>query len=424
MNYKRLFIIILAIIFLMFVVVPNYILAINLYKQPTGTNKELSYFPQTYEESKSRFETYDEAFQNRWKDVKKTSYVITQKENLSIDLLQADAVKEKKKLVIISSGTHGIEGYTGSAMQDVFVKDYLSHLDPATTGVLLVHSVNPWGMKHFRRYTENNVDLNRNFIYDWNSFDRSVNKKYTDLQGFMEKSSGIGNIVLHDSAFYGELGYNAITKGTGIIKEALLNGQYTNPKGVYYGGNGDEPSTAYMKQVFEKVLKSPYEDIIHIDLHTGYGPRYQMSIFSSVAETMKEQEAKKAFNYPLVLTPDSKEFYVTNGDITEYFYKLKTKIAPQKKLYSTTFEFGTFGEDTMASIQSLKRTIEENQLYQNGTKNKASSDIIHNRYKELFYPSETKWRLKTVKDFRQALTGVMENKGFFITAPTSSGGTS
>ncbi|MCD7035183.1 M14 family metallopeptidase [Metabacillus sp. GX 13764] len=410
---KKLLLIIVSALFLLFFLAPNYLLAINQYKSPEGNGGELSYFPESYDGSKARFSTYSSLFQDKWKDVKETSYRVDQKENLSIDLLQADAAKEKKKLVILSSATHGIEGYTGSAMQDVFVKEYLKKLDPETTGVLLIHGVNPWGMKHFRRYTKNNVDLNRNFIYDWNNFDRNTNKKYTELSAFMEKPSGISSIGIHDSAFYGELAVKAATKGTSVIKDALLNGQYTNPKGVYYGGNGDEPSTVIMKQLFEKVLKGPYQDIIHIDLHTGYGPRYQMSIFSSVSETMKEAEAKKAFRYPLVFTPDSKEFYVTNGDMTEYFYKRKTAIAPEKKLYSTTFEFGTLGDDTIGSIQSLKRTIEENQLFQHGTNSSASRTIIQNRYKEMFYPSEAEWRIKAVKDFRQALNGVMMNKGFF-----------
>ena len=31
-------------------------------------------------------------------------------------------------------------------------------------GVVLVHGLNPYGFAHFTRTTENNVDLNRNFI--------------------------------------------------------------------------------------------------------------------------------------------------------------------------------------------------------------------------------------------------------------------
>ena len=39
--------------------------------------------------------------------------------------------------------------------------------------LLLIHSVNPYGMAHYRRMNENNVDLNRNGIHD---FSRVVNR--------------------------------------------------------------------------------------------------------------------------------------------------------------------------------------------------------------------------------------------------------
>ena len=35
---------------------------------------------------------------------------------------------------------------------------------PKDVGVVLVHGLNPYGFAHFTRTTENNVDLNRNFI--------------------------------------------------------------------------------------------------------------------------------------------------------------------------------------------------------------------------------------------------------------------
>jgi hypothetical protein len=91
--------------------------------------------------------------------------------------------------VIHSSGVHGVEGYLGSAVQVRFLHELLlrSGTDDAvddrrspsasspyssstcfTRGnvrkVLLIHSVNPYGMRHHRRTNENNVDLNRNVL--------------------------------------------------------------------------------------------------------------------------------------------------------------------------------------------------------------------------------------------------------------------
>ncbi|KMJ59375.1 hypothetical protein AB685_00335 [Bacillus sp. LL01] len=259
-----------------------------------------------------------------------------------------------------------------------------------------------------RRYNENNVDLNRNFIYDWETFDKEMNTDYEDLKGFLQPDKEIGTITWRDLGFYGEIATTVLTDGSTKIEKALLSGQYTQPKGVYFGGMEDEPSTKFLKGLFEDILLTDYSNILHVDLHTGYGPRYQMSIFSSGKETMTKAQAEEAFNYPLVFTPDSDEFYVTNGDVPEYFVQLKDEVAPSKNLYSTTFEFGTMGDGLLASIDSVKRTVMENQLVQHGSNNNTANNILESRYREMFYHPEQKWRDKAEEDFLQALKGVLE----------------
>ncbi|HEY2420628.1 MAG TPA: M14 family metallopeptidase [Neobacillus sp.] len=397
---------ILVVILLIGWVVPIILLKLSL---PNSNANKLTHYLNSYAESRKRFLTYQPALKENWEMVQYRSYRIGSTQ-LTTDIMWADANQKKENLIVITSGVHGIEGYVGSAMIDLFQQEFISRLDPNTTGLVYVHAVNPWGMKNFRRYNEDNVDLNRNFILNWNDFHTDSNKDYTELRAFFEKNRPLGNSTLHEMGFIGSLGKTAITSGTSKIEKALLTGQYTDPKGVYYGGSKDEPSTEMMKKIYAEIVASDYQNIVHIDLHTGYGPKYQMSIFSSSSETMTEAEAKKAFHYPLVLTPDSKDFYVTSGDNTEYMYGLQKQTKSSKKIYSTTFEFGTLGDGTIASIQSLKNTIDENRLYWQGSTNDVTKEIIKNRYKEMFYPSEEKWRKKAEKDFQQAIKGVLNNR--------------
>ena len=196
-----------------------------------------------------------------------------------------------------------------------------------------------------------------------------------------------------------------------LMVHALLTGQFTIPSGVYYGGTEDTDSTKLLKQVYQDAIDSDYHNIVHIDLHTGYGPKDQMNIFSAVNETMKQKEAVKAFDYPLVLTPESEDFYVTSGDNTAYFSELYQKQAPDKSFYSTTFEFGTLGNGLLASISSLKQTIDENRLFHQSSSSETTKEIIKNRYLEMFYPSDEEWRLKAIKDFKRGLTGVLSHRG-------------
>ena len=338
-----------------------------------------------------------------------SSYAVDEADNLYIDSFYLPSSGEKTNLVVLTTGVHGMEGYIGAAMLDVFFQEIYPTLD-SNTGVLVVANVNPYGMKYFRRYNENNVDLNRNFILDWDSFDRASNKEYPKVDTFLGPTGKIGNGLWHEVGFYLSLGKTAITDGAGTISDALLTGQYEYPQGVYYGGDGDEASTVFLKDVFSQCLDSAYENIVHIDIHSGYGPRYNMVIFNSVYETMSEAESKAAFGYDYVIAHDSEAFYATTGDTTDFFYRLAEQKQSQTALFSTCFEFGTIGDAFFDTILSLKYTIDENRNHWYPTDNATSAEIVRQNYLELFYPTETAWREKTVEDFRTATLGVLKAK--------------
>ena len=338
-----------------------------------------------------------------------SSYAIDEADGLYIDSFYLPG-EEKTNLIVLTTGVHGMEGYIGATMLDVFFEEIYPDLNRENTGVLVVANVNPYGMKHYRRYNENNVDLNRNFILDWESFDLASNKEYPKVDKFLGPTGKIGNALWHEAGFYLSLGKTAITDGAGTISDALLTGQYEYPQGVYYGGNGDEASTGYLKDVFDRCLASGYENVVHIDIHSGYGPRYNMVIFNSVYETMTEAESQKVFGYDHIIAHDSEDFYATTGDTTDFFYRLAEQKQTATELFSTCFEFGTIGDDFFDTILSLKYTIDENRNHWYPTNNAISAQVIHENYMELYYPTETQWREKTVEDFVAATTGVLNAK--------------
>ena len=339
-----------------------------------------------------------------------SSYPIDAEDDLYIDSFYLPSNGEKTNLIVLTTGVHGMEGYIGATMLDVFFQEVYPTLDKEGTGVLVVANVNPYGMKYLRRYNENNVDLNRNFILDWDSFDLTSNKEYPKVDKFLGPTGKIGNALWHEVGFYLSLGKTAITDGADTISDALLTGQYEYPQGVYYGGNGDEASTVFLKDVFSQCLDSDYENIVHIDLHSGYGPRYNMVIFNSIYETMNEAESQKAFGYDYVIAYDSESFYATTGDTTDFFYRLAEQKQAEADLYSTCFEFGTIGDAFFDTILSLKYTVDENRNHWYPTNNKISAQVVHENYMELYYPTETAWREKTVEDFKTATFGVLNTK--------------
>jgi len=338
------------------------------------------------------------------------SYPLSKDDDLYIDTIYMPSTDKQTNLIVLTTGVHGIEGYIGSVMLDVFWEEIYPELDRENTGVLIVANVNPYGMKYHRRYNENNVDLNRNFILDWDSFDLTVNQDYPLVADFLGPQEAMGNILWHEAGFYGGLVKQVIKNGADTISNALLGGQYEAAEGVYYGGTEDQASTVYLKNVFKQTLECEYENIVHIDVHSGYGPRYNMVIFNSVFDTMTEAETQEMFGYDNIIAFDSEAFYPTTGDTTDYYYRLKEHMGTDTALFSTCFEFGTIGDSFIDSIISMKYTVEENQNHWYPSDNDTTNKIIHERYQELFYPTEKEWREKTVADFTDACRGVLNAK--------------
>ena len=400
----------LVLILVILLVSPYLILAVDKQERVADSYAYSDVFFDDYEDVRAHLEEIVDKLLEEGDELQFSSYAVDAEDDLYIDSIYLPSSKECANLIVITTGVHGMEGYIGSVMLDVFFEEIYPDVDKDNTGVLIVANVNPYGMKYHRRYNENNVDLNRNFILDWDNFDMSVNKDYPKVDGFLGPKTKMTNILLHEMQFYGALIGQIITNGADTISNALLGGQYEYPEGVYYGGNGDEKSTTYLKDVFEKTLESPYENIVHIDVHSGYGPRYNMVIFNSAYDEMTEEETIELFGYDNIIAYDSEAFYPTTGDTTDFYYRLKDKMGADKDLYSTCFEFGTIGDGFLDSVISMKYTVEENQNHWNKSNSDITNEIIKERYYELFYPTEKEWREKTVEDFAKACKGVLDAK--------------
>jgi len=55
-----------------------------------------------------------------------------------------------------------------------------------------------------------------------------------------------------------------------VLRQAVLQGQYEYPKGLYYGGSKPEPQIVSVSSFIVK-YSAGYPLVMNIDLHTGYG---------------------------------------------------------------------------------------------------------------------------------------------------------
>jgi hypothetical protein len=362
------------------------------------------YFPSSYEESRARFLREAEALRAKWPSSRLEAHPLENYPDLSIDWLWAEP-ESKKNLVMISTGEHGIEGYVGSAMLKVFMDDFAPRLDPADTGLLLVHAINPWGMKHRLRVNPNHVDLNRNFVFNC-FYNPAINPDFDLLFDFLNPGRPVRSLRAESLSFFLKVVKHMIHPGRERVQAASLLGQYRAQRGLYFGGTKVEEETAVISRLFRAALEH-YQNFLHLDMHTGYGPSDQMTVVIPPVDPIPSAEASQVFNCPLVQKIDQEEFYEICGDMGEYVYCLRDAEFPGRNVLAGGFEFGTFGDSLPALIRSLRVTVLENQLRHHGAASPEAEREIREEYEELFNPKEVKWREKALADARQAFEGIL-----------------
>jgi hypothetical protein len=362
------------------------------------------YFPDSYEDSRARFLQSLSPIQQKWHSTQLEAHPLKDHPDLTIDWLWAHA-KEKKTLLIISTAEHGIEGYVGAAMLKLFIEEFTPRLNPENTGLLLIHGLNPWGMKHHRKVNKHNVDLNRNFVFD-GIFDPAINPEFLRVADFINPQRRLESFSLENIRFWGNVVKHIFISGIPTITTAALLGQHHTPYGFYHGGTDYQESTRVAMNLYRRAL-AEYDSVIQIDIHTGYGPRDQMSIIVPPLDSHTSEELSEKFNYPLVQKINAEEFYAISGDMGEYYYRLRDRDFPAKRLFACGFEFGTFGDSLLARIRSLRAMVFENQLHWQGAQNEQIAEQVRQEFKELYFPQETKWSEKALEDGRQAFDGIL-----------------
>ena len=368
-------------------------------------------FPTSYEESRARFRQGLKLVRRCWPSAQLGCHRLSEDEDLTIDWIQAEGLERNEKLLLLTTGEHGIEAIVGSAVLQLFVEEVLVRLKPESTGLLLVHVINPWGMKHGRRTNRENVDLNRNFVWDVTSLDQSFNSNYARLDPFLNPAGPLGDLFLSKLFFLLRLLGSVVFLGMQRFRQAALLGQYRFPRGLYYGGQALQEETRVLMDLYRNRIRQ-YEQVVHLDVHTGYGPRYQMSVVNSWMERRDSHELKLQFSYPRVVKTDPAEFYSIQGDMVDYVYALVQNEFPDRRLYAASFEFGALGDSPAAALRSLRAMALENRMYWFGVKNQAVRERIERDFQELYAPQEERWRAKALADARQAFQGILGAEGF------------
>lgn len=186
-------------------------------------------------------------------------------EDLAVDVATLGDVTSKRVIAVVS-GTHGPEGYAGSACQVSLLKSELLGDLTASNRVVLVHAINPFGFAYTRRVNEDNIDLNRNFV----SFSepRPINPHYEEYaRAFLPSSASMED---YSEARARREREADLKGGYQSIKSALQPGQYEFARGLYYGGAAPSWSNKVFMQICRDVFAGAQSAAL-VDIHTGIG---------------------------------------------------------------------------------------------------------------------------------------------------------
>jgi hypothetical protein len=317
-------------------------------------------------------------------------------EALATDCAWLGADDATKVLVVISA-THGVEGFAGSGPQVDLLRGPLARALPADTALLLMHGVNPHGFAWWRRVTEENVDLNRN----WVDFTQPLpaNPGYEALrEHYSPRSLDAATLARHEAAIEAWRAQH----GVHAERVARSSGQYTDPQGIFYGG----AAPTWARRTSEAILAAHLgraRTIAIVDLHTGLGPYgYGEPICNHAPGSERVQRARRwwgpSVTEPLLGTSSSQE----KTGLTEFGYE---RALAHADIAFVALEYGTWGPP-----HGERALRDDAWLWRHGDPRGREAEAIRRALKDYFYPPRDDWKEMVLwrarQVFRQALAGL------------------
>ena len=336
----------------------------------------ISMFADTYDQARAQF--LAAAIHS---DARRSTFTIAargpQGEELAIDTARVGS-ERPHTLVLLTSGVHGVEGYAGSALQQLWLARFAHDLPP-NVSVLLVHAVNPFGFAHGRRVNENNVDLNRNALTD---FPGPTNAGYARVNRWLNPTTPVP--VLDDFLLRG-LWYR-LRDGKPALQQAIAGGQYHFPQGLFYGGDNTQESLRIIAGILGDAGLQSAHTVLHIDLHTGLGKRGSYEMLLDYAPDSAPFTAFTRWFDPAHVVSDhaaGAANYVAHGMLTQ----LIERTFSAARTYTTVVDFGT-----VTSTRILKALRTENRLHHHGCADASRALRVRAKLRNAFYPPDLAWR--------------------------------
>ncbi len=306
---------------------------------------------------------------------------------------------EAERVLVTISATHGAEGFCGSGVQLGWFESGLHHELPTGLALLQIHAINPYGFAWLRRVTEDNVDLNRNFIDHGAPY--PTNAGYDELHEALCPREW-NDAVIAQSRQVIEAYRDA--HGAWALQSAIASGQYSHADGIFFGGHAATWSHDALIGILRKELAKA-RHVAVIDYHTGLGPRGYGERICAHAPGSDGMARAKAWYHEDITSP-----YLGSATATELHGDNTTgmeRALPRARLTAIALEYGTLPtEEVKLALRA------DNWLHLYGELGSGKGRAIKAQLREAFYQDADDWRQmvweRAIETQRLALRGLKE----------------
>ena len=288
-----------------------------------------------------------------------------------------------QRLLVLNSGTHGVEGFCGSAALSAFLH---AGEETLNTKVVLVHAINPHGFAWLRRTNEDNIDLNRNFVEHHR--DPIQSPGYEELHPVLAPRTWNAGTEADIRRFLEE---RVRRDGPLAVQAAICQGQYAHRDGIFYGGR----APAWSNRVFREILGHHAADVTRallLDFHTGLGEYGACELITGVPP---HAEVLAAFRAPVTSAKlGTAAGPALRGTIGMAF---RDTLAAER-VESFTVEFGT-----APIMDVLMALLADNWLHAHGDPKGLGAVETKNLIRQRFYPDNPSWRATVLSSSQQTI---------------------
>ncbi|CAN5912024.1 M14 family metallopeptidase [soil metagenome] len=323
-------------------------------------------------------------------------------EELTLDVARAGPATADR-MVVVSSGLHGVEGFFGSAVQVALLEQIDAEFSsPEGVAVLLLHAINPYGFAWLRRFNEEGVDLNRNFLLPGQDY-RGRPPIYRAVEGLINPRYPPGR-----PEFFRLRGFLATLRfGRHELKQAVAGGQYDFPKGLFFGGHAPAPAHCLLAEQLPGWI-GPADRVLHIDFHTGLGTWGELKLL--IDDNLGSPRALRLASWfgaeAVESTTPEGTAYHARGDIGTW---CRARFA-DRQYDPVCAEIGTY-----SSAHVLTALRAENQAHHWGQPDDPVTLRAKQQLLEAFTPADLDWRETVVarglEIVRQGLTAIAHDCG-------------